>query len=447
MSSRLKSDMDDVSEISDRMESIMARYQHLNIPSMEASINSSQEDANAHELLQMAKQRLSVDMENLKEEENEEENLKGKKEEENLNAASLNADADIHREPKEPEKTNHPTNAHDSSKSETMKSNPKSRSQIEKDELWALLNYSKVRLATGTTPTTSEAIALGMKESSVSQFHKHEHSSSLKKLVEVNTSTSMSTIHDENHPKLKKEHDLDSNKEEQHEQMDDPEEEEDEDDDDEEDDDNHVFDDDLPKFSKEQIEESRARAMATLARTEHIKTKTKVLVPPELSSTSSSSSKSNTPEKLLTDSFLMKSIALAEQAASAGETEFQTANRLSILEQMSTPTAKDRFHRTNHSKGGTTSKTTHSSEPGIGRGHMFGKNMRRFLFNSKQKAENLVKEVKSSISKFENNLNHPPNKNSKEVKSNAVSPLKTFKENILKVEKMNEEKYGEPWEK
>lgn len=453
-----KSDRDDdLSEISDRMESIMARYQHIPIPTSDATLN-------AHALLQIAQRRLSVDTEKntalqAENPEMKQDVVDTEGDSEAVQMADAEADTELKKNILEPslnevapeisssesfQSLNSQNDTEGNPSNETKMafkvSDNRTRSQKEKDELWALLNYTKVRLATGTTPTTSEAIALGMKQESVSQFQNSrsekrqekdpkeqkriQHSSLLSD--HGNNDTTLNSYRDDFYsskddegPKVLDDyHDDDDNYN---------------NDDDDNVDDEEDDDDDLPKFTKEQIENSRARAMAALAKTENV-LHTKAV--PEVSSTSSS--KSNTPEKLLTESFLIKSMALAEQAAIAGETEFQTTNRISILEKMSTPTAvRDRYHGKNH--------TSIPSEPNR-KNNVFGRNVRHFFFNTKQKAENLVKGVKSSISKIENR-SHLPIKNETGGNSNAVSPLKAFKDNILKVEKMNEEKYGEPWEK
>jgi hypothetical protein len=100
---------------------------------------------------------------------------------------------------------------------------------------------------------------------------------------------------------------------------------------------------------------------------------------------------------------------------------------MSVLANLKTPTKRDR--------GNTSNDKTHFSKFNEDRFNRLGMNMRHFISNTRQK----LKEAKLSITKT--------NRSSDVIVKSSVSPLKTFKENCLKVEKMNEEKYGEPWEK
>jgi hypothetical protein len=435
---RPKNDGEDLSVISDRMESIMSKYQHIEIPHTTNEVSSS---LGALDLLKLSKERLSKE-DGIYLRMNQEDNI-AKEEIDEDRKVSISSSDDIRPDRETDSKVSKITSkekSHNStldskltiSSSHSSESNP-SKNQSEKEELWALLNYSKVRLATGATPSTSEAIALGMKNDDVSKMTQEDkniitcdngngngnHMIDNDQIDDGSSESSNAKQFDEEKYKEVEEDDNDCNC------YDEDDNDYDEDDDDEEDD----YDDGLPKFTKEQIEEARARAMAALSRSEKPKSThpTPTTNASNVSKTARLSvSSANTRSSHQSDSFLMKSMALAEEAANAGETEFKTFNKMSILASMKTP-RKNRY---------TSNDRTEFSKVNEERFHRLGVNMRHFITNTKQK----FMEAKQSISKIDKKSN------GKNVIS-GVSPLKTFKENCLKVEKMNEEKYGEPWEK
>jgi hypothetical protein len=400
----------------------MSKYQHIQVPNSTKEAGSSSLDA--LELLKMSKQRLSVaDIKDLKtsqkvdpkEEEEENEKLFHRSSGSEDEKSDRETDAEVSEITSKDESHNSiPDSKLTSSSSHSSESNP-SKSQSQKEELWALLNYSKVRLATGTTPTTSEAIALGMKTDEASQMTQKEQN---KVTIRENDGTDRALNHDQTDAGSLASSEAKQFVDENDKGVEDDDDYDEEDDDEEEDD----YDDGLPKFTKEQIEEARARAMAALSRSDNTKS---TPVSPTMNSSNvtnrvqQTESSSNTKNDHQSDSFLIKSMALAEEAANAGETEFKTFNKMSILASMKTPRKGDNRSISNEE-----------------RFNRLGMNMRHFISNTRQK----LKEAKESITKMDK-------RNVGESVKSTVSPLKTFKENCLKVEKMNEVKYGESWEK
>jgi hypothetical protein len=196
-----ENDREDLSEISDRMESIMSKYQHIQVPNSTKEAGSSTLDA--LELLKMSKQRLSAadikDLETSQKVDPEEEQEENEKVS-NRSSGSEDEKSDRETEAKVSEITSKdeshnsiPDSKLTSSSSHSSESNP-SKNQSQKEELWALLNYSKVRLATGTTPTTSEAIALGMKTDEASQMTQEEQN---KKMTRENDGEDRALNHDQ----------------------------------------------------------------------------------------------------------------------------------------------------------------------------------------------------------------------------------------------------------
>lgn len=420
---RPKNDREDLSFISDRMESIMSKYQHIEIPH---TTNEGSSSLDAFELLKISKERLSnedgtyLGM-------NQEDNLVKEEKDEDGKVSISSSDIQSDRETESKvSKITSKEKSHNStldskltiSSSHSSGSNP-GKNQSEKEELWALLKYSKVRLATGATPSISEAIALGMKNDDISKMTQEDENIITCDNGKGNPIVDNDQIDDGSSESSNvKQIDEETYKEV-----------EEDDNDYDEDGDEDDYDDGLPKITKEQIEEARARAMAALSRSEKPKSThpTSTTNATNVSNTAQRSvSSANTKNSHQSDSFLMKSMALAEEAANAGETEFKTFNKMSILAPMKTP-RKNRY---------TSNDRTEFSKVNEERLNRLGMNMRHFITNTKQK----FMEAKQSISKMDKKSK------GKSVKS-AMSPLKTFKENCLKVEKMNEEKYGEPWEK
>ena len=297
----------------------------------------------------------------------------------------------------------------------------KQKKKKETDELWALLNYSKVRLATGVTPTVDEAKALGMGHDSEVLDSDDSDDEAQHKNVNVHQA------HESEHGNDKENDDdgsLDSDAS----------------------DDSSLGDDELnmsTEINHEEIAASRARALAALARTNNVyggmyddddvKTNLKSI----------SNSQSPRGAMTLTEQQMLKSIALAEEEALNGATEFSTRMKLSLLDKVKTP---PKFGR---GRGGNMDRDVTAEVSSF-------KEKARSIWNiSKKKAEQAMKDIRTNVAKAEKNTQkHTPTSSvdagmpsagirlKDESPFKNESPFKRFSNNIKKVEKMNDEKYG-----
>ena len=294
----------------------------------------------------------------------------------------------------------------------------KQQKQKETDELWALLNYSKVRLATGATPTNAEAQALGMSQ---------EESTAVRKSPVTSEHLGDRDHDDDDSYDSKASDDYSSLG----------------------DDDNDDSDDDelLITINQEEIAATRARALAALARTKDIGMDddhdAMSNLRPMAKSQSPGKTGSGGGSGMLTEQQMLKSIALAEEEARNGATEFSTRKKLSILDKVKTPT----FQRVvEGSRGRGRGGGGGANRDVVVEVNNFKEKARSFWNDSKKKAEKAMKDIKANVARVERqSKNQTPNDNgmnSAGIRLKEDSPFQKFSQNIAKVEKRDEEKYG-----
>jgi len=303
----------------------------------------------------------------------------------------------------------------------------KQQKKKETDELWALLNYSKVRLATGATPTVDEAKALGMSHDS--EVLESDDSDNEAQHKNVNVNVNVPQAQEGKHGNDKDSDDdgsLDSDAS----------------------DESSLGDDELNmsiEINHEEIAASRARALAALARTNDVYGGMYDDDDVETNLNSIANSQSPRGAMTLTEQQMLKSIALAEEESLRGASEFSTRKKLSILDKVRTPKKFGRGRGGNMDRDVTAEVTS------------FKEKARSFWNVSKKKAEQAMKDIRTNVAKVEKQTqNHTPNNNSVNAGlpsagirlkddspfRNEASPFKRFSTNIAKVEKMNDEKYG-----
>jgi len=303
----------------------------------------------------------------------------------------------------------------------------KQQKKKETDELWALLNYSKVRLATGATPTVDEAKALGMSHDS--EVLESDDSDNEAQHKNVNVNVNVPQAQEGKHGNDKDSDDdgsLDSDAS----------------------DESSLGDDELNmsiEINHEEIAASRARALAALARTNDVYGGMYDDDDVETNLNSIANSQSPRGAMTLTEQQMLKSIALAEEESLRGASEFSTRKKLSILDKVRTP---KKFGR---GRGGNMDRDVTAEVSS------FKEKARSFWNVSKKKAEQAMKDIRTNVAKVEKQTqNHTPNNNSVNAGlpsagirlkddspfRNEASPFKRFSTNIAKVEKMNDEKYG-----
>ncbi len=309
----------------------------------------------------------------------------------------------------------------------------KQQQQKETQELWALLNYSKVRLVTGSTPSASEARALGMTEenaigsglsfddTTVDGGKATDENDTMKNNGEDEDEEGdeTSTLDDS----MMTEGDSDSN-------------------DGEEDDDD---------ITKEDVAAARARAMAALARTTvmygELEEVDESYIAPIMSTVSPSKR-----DDILTEEQMLKSMALAEEASLKGESVFDTASKIPILDTIATPTNsppkgmrkwKAMVPEERFSLGKVRSRVRGRDRAPSDGVKSFASRAREFFATSKQKAEESIQEMRENLEAMEkkNARNHDPHSGGFKLKKN--SPLKKFADNVTKVEMMHEMRYGD----
>ena len=298
----------------------------------------------------------------------------------------------------------------------------KQQKQKETDELWALLNYSKVRLATGATPTNEEAQALGMShDNDVMGTSDREDIGESTEVRKVPPTSEYDHNRDDYSDRDEDSFDSDASDGSSSEDVD--------------------GDNELnmsTEINHHEIAASRARALAALERTKNIGMDNDH----DAVSNLRPKTKSQSPVKtgvggagMLTEQQLLKSIALAEEEARNGATEFSTRNKLSLLDKVKTPNFKRGRGRGN--EGGANRDVTVEV-------NNFKEKARIFWKDSKKKAEKTMKDIKANVAKVEKQPKNQMHKGlpSAGVRLKETSPFKNFSQNIAKVEKMDQEKYG-----
>mmetsp|Transcript_14177 Transcript_14177/g.26609 ORF Transcript_14177/g.26609 Transcript_14177/m.26609 type:complete len:429 (+) Transcript_14177:83-1369(+) len=421
------------------------------------------------------------------------------------------------------------TEGNDNQESTTEnRDNSNNKKNVKNDEIWALLNYSKVRLATGTTPKEEEAQALvltdrsgrkvsgsnkvlddgcddsvdkgtkrlenltqveiSIEESSKNDFRGNgispdssPHESSYEVTMNDgslrNSDASDSGGNDDDDAVSFSSHSADEDipnsytlynqilTQNNNNSNDDELGSEDEDDEDEDFNDNSgnedesvetQHDDDDNEEEEEEVEinlaeiaASRARAMAALARTRDLYGRSEEDSENEEeyidmrrdynNDILTSDVTAHSPEKTLTEKQLLKSMALAEQEAQRGASEFSTRKKLHLLDQISTPKGKDSSGRTGFVIGSDGKRKDLAIGSEIKK---ISQKAHLFWSKSKMRAEKAVKDIKINVAKIERQQQQiSPRSHDEELKKED-SPLKRFTNTIAKVEKMNEQKYG-----
>ena len=275
------------------------------------------------------------------------------------------------------------------------------QSKTETDELWALLNYSKVRLATGATPTADEAKALGIREDNVVLVEDSDDEADSDYNDEENASDSDSDLNDS----FMTDDSAISNGE--------------------------ATMDETEIKRQDDLAATRARALAALERTKQVYGD--VDDADEISQ--------QMDHAYLSEKQLLKSIVLAEEASQSGVKDFKTQEKLAVLDSVPTPTkrrkGKTRFGR---GRGGSMKRDIG------GEISSFSQRARVFLSETKKKAGQALDNMKETVEKIEKHNTRGKYYDSSspgiEVRKKD-SPFKNFSNNILKVEKMNDEKYGD----
>ena len=275
------------------------------------------------------------------------------------------------------------------------------QSKTETDELWALLNYSKVRLATGATPTADEAKALGIREDNVVLVEDSDDEADSDYDDEENASDSDSDLNDS----FMTDDSAISNGE--------------------------ATMDETEIKRQDDLAATRARALAALERTKQVYGD--VDDADEISQ--------QMDHAYLSEKQLLKSIVLAEEASQSGVKDFKTQEKLAVLDSVPTPTkrrkGKTRFGR---GRGGSMKRDIG------GEISSFSQRALVFLSETKKKAGQALDNMKETVEKIEKHNTRGKYYDSSspgiEVRKKD-SPFKNFSNNILKVEKMNDEKYGD----
>ncbi len=275
----------------------------------------------------------------------------------------------------------------------------KNKQKQETDELWALLNYSKVRLATGATPTADEAKALGIKggndvlaqdEGDNDESHRNDDEE------DANSIASDSDLNDS----IMSDDSALSN------------------------DGSSVNTTEILK--QEDLAATRARALAALERTKHV-------------FGDNDKAEISEQQKDLSEKQILKSMVLAEEASQSGAVKFTTQEKLSVLDKVPTPKkgprGKVRFGR---GRGGNVERDINVEISG------FRQRARNFFSETKKKAEKALDSMKETVEKIEkhNTKGQYYDASTPGITVRKDSPFKNFSNNILKVEKMNEQKYG-----
>ena len=273
------------------------------------------------------------------------------------------------------------------------------KKEKETQELWALLNYSKVRIATGSTPTADEAKALGISENNevLLEDSDEEAGGGNKKGADSDLNDSFMTddsniSDDESEESSLDERDL------------------------------------MDEMNQEDLAATRARALAALERTKDIYG--------DVDDAEKAQQKKDLKD--LTENQMLKSIVLAEEASLCGAEEFTTQEKLSVLDNVRTPPkkpkpkAKTRFGR---GRGGNKKRDVDAEVSS------FRERARLFLSDTKKKAEQVLENMKETVEKIEKHNEQdlyygPPSTLRKD------SPFKKFVENVSKVEQNHNSKYG-----
>ena len=271
------------------------------------------------------------------------------------------------------------------------------RKEKETQELWALLNYSKVRIATGSTPTADEAKALGISEDNevLLEDSDEEAGGGNKKGADSDLNDSFMTDNSDISDDESEESSLDER-------------------------------DLMAEMNQEDLAATRARALAALERTKDIYG--------DVDDAEKAQQKKDLKE--LTENQILKSIVLAEEASLCGAEEFTTQEKLSVLDNVRTPPkkpkAKARFGR---GRGGNKKRDVDAEVSN------FRDRARLFLSDTKKKAEQVLENMKETVEKIEKHNEQdlhygPPSTLRKD------SPFKKFVENVSKVEQNHNSKYG-----
>jgi len=311
------------------------------------------------------------------------------------------------------------------------------REEQQKDnrELWALLNYSKVRLATGATPTELEARALGVStgnEMTSAENEDNNDESDSEEDDESNVSIQSTDNHDdEDYDDISFDaSNLDGNEGEKRTE-------------------GKLNDSDLISYdgtfknanvtkssltNRSSNDDARVRALAALAMASSRETNNSHF-PPD-------------PEIALSEKQLLQSMLLAEEASLSGEKDFSTKDKIAFLDkiQIITPRKKkdgkeasnDRRRNVLGFRGGGGNNGQQKDKKD------FGEKTRNFFARTKMKAENamkemkgikpenVMKEVQDNIAKVEDH------KGDYNFQSQQLSPLKVFQERLKQVDQMYE---------
>ncbi len=282
----------------------------------------------------------------------------------------------------------------------------KQNQKKETDELWALLNYSKVRLATGATPTADEAKALGIDQDN--------------EVLAEDSDTDSDPGDDEEFDENEDENDDDSDLNDSYST-----------------DDSAISSGEIGKtatIDKEDLAATRARALAALERT-------KKVYGDEDDADEMLPQIRTEPKETLTEKQLLKSMVLAEEASKSGNKDFKTQEKLAVLDKVPTPKKEARM-RFGRGRGGHSTKRDLGGEFST-----FRQKASIFFSETKKKANKAIDQMKETVDKIEkhntkNNRYYDSSSAGISVRKND-SPFKNFSNNILKVEKMNENKYGD----
>ena len=322
-----------------------------------------------------------------------------------------------------------------------MTKNEIGRQQKQNDnkELWALLNYSKVRLATGSTPTASEAKTLGISGDNAltptdskedrgignEEYHNDDDGEDDGSLDEEDsisidlTEDGRIRISNENGIGSFNDRDLSF------------------------DESNHdIFITPSKSIHTERNENNdarrndnendfRARALAALAMA---------------SSRDIGSGNKCSDEGSLSEKQLLQSILLAEEASQSGVTEFATKDKMSFLDSINigTPRRDDgrdsALPKTEKTKFWNGIMKKKNQNIGVEQHrNVLGERTRNFFALTKVKAEKAMNDIKGNIAKAEDHPRHH-----QKPSTAPLSPLQDLKERIAKVDQMYAEKYKDP---
>lgn len=270
------------------------------------------------------------------------------------------------------------------------------KNQKDNKELWALLNYSKVRLATGSTPTASEAKTLGITDdNALSPTHINEN--------DIDTDTDNTYDHSDKSDEVEvEENDVDNVDDDGNLSFD------------EEGDENNndiLLRDGSNQDNTRNSEDARAMAMAALAMasSHHV----------------NENSKRIGTDNSLSQKQVLQSMLLAEEASQSGRTEFATRDNIPFLKtiQVKTPTKDSHL--------ATTSQYSKNGDKKMS----LKERTRNFFITTKAKAEMKLSEIKVNIAKADQQRHQKPQSI---PPSSPLSPLRDFKERVAKVDKMYE---------